>query len=336
MSATLPPESTKTATAPAINPFQSATVATPTGTLNITLTPAPSPKTPFFENPTAWVPIVTLVGVIITIIAGWLKTKMELKAAASEAKIERDQSREQAQLERRHDAEQAHLARITQARREVYLEVVSEVIAAQAALALLTEKDIQKLDVDGDMRGLVTAVAKISLLGEIKTVETSWALMNTINQGLVQLMSMLIPYNERKWEADHHEQKTNFNLSEINRLSDEIRSVRETTNNSEELERLKRSMEFRRVDMETHGEAAIAAKRALLELQEKYADAVRKQALEIGQKVDELVVCIRAELSLPTSLEPFHALRTASYKASQAATDELRATMKNGGNEVPQ
>ncbi|MGI4720754.1 MAG: hypothetical protein ACRYGO_07805 [Janthinobacterium lividum] len=168
MSAPSLPKSAANLTPSAITASQTATVSTPTGILNITLAPASAPKIPFFENPTAWVPIVTLLGVIITIVAGWLKTKMELKAAAKEATIERDQARAQAQLERQHDAEQAHLERITQARREVYLEVVSEMIAAQSALALLPTKDIQKLDVERSMHGLVTAVSKISLFGEIK------------------------------------------------------------------------------------------------------------------------------------------------------------------------
>ncbi|MGI4721278.1 MAG: hypothetical protein ACRYGO_10500 [Janthinobacterium lividum] len=163
----------------------------------------------------------------------------------------------------------------------------------------------------------------------------SWELLNTINQGIFRLMARLIPYNEQKWEVEHHTEKASFQISEVHRLAAEIQYARETSNNAEELERLSKSMEFRRVDMETHGAAAMAARKSLLALQEAYADAVIEESFEIGKKVDELVTCIRAELSLPTSHETLRALREANYAVALAATRELRATLRKNESDTP-
>ncbi len=329
MSAFAPPKDALPPPSPVIAPPESVPVLTPAGTLNITLAPAPTPTISMYENPTSWVAFGTLVGVILTIIFGWLKTKIELKAAADQASLERNHSREEANLDRQHSAEQAQLERITQARRDVYLEVVQEMVAAQSAMALLPTQDIQKLDVESKTRGLIAAVSKVSLFGEIKTVEMSWELLNTLHQGLFRLMAHLVPYNTQKWEVEELDQKTNADIAEIGKLTAEIEVVLETSNDPAELVRLRSLGDSRLADMETHGAAAVAANQSLLKLQEAYGNAAIQEAYEIGQKLDELVVCIRAELALATSLESFRAMRKGGHNVALAALSELRSKLND-------
>lgn len=92
---------------PAKAPFNSVSLplplVPPTGTINITLTPTPAPPISFLENSANLVPMAAFVSVIATIIFGWVKMRIELKASADEATKERNQSREQANLDREHD-----------------------------------------------------------------------------------------------------------------------------------------------------------------------------------------------------------------------------------------
>lgn len=315
-----PSESTPTA-------LQTASIATPTGTLNITLAPAPMVKVPFFENPTAWVPVVTLLGVIITIVASWMKTKMELNFSASQAAIERDQSREQANLERQYHADQAHQERITKARREVYLEVINEMIRAQGAIAKLPMQEVQSLDITTEMRGLIAAVSKVSILGEMKTVEMSRELLTIIHQSMFRMMCLIIPYDEDRRSAEELNTKVQTQISEIQRLDARVKFVLETKGYESELLDLVQQLKFRRADMETYGEAAIAAKKKLLARQSSYSDLMLAEAKPINEKLDEFVTCVRSELSLSTSLDTLRSSRQAMFAAAASSGKELRASL---------
>jgi len=332
MSVSVPSKVAVSSASPVLAAPQSTAVITPTGTLNITLAPTPTPTIPIYQNPTSLVAIATLIGVGLTIYFGWRKTKMELAAASEQATLERNQSREQANLDRQHAAEQAQLERISQARREVYLEVLQEMVAAQSAIALLTTQDIQHLDVESKTRGLIAAVSKVSLFGEIKTVEKSWELLNALHEGLFRLMAHLVPYNTQKWVAENLDQKAKSDIAAINKLNADIQVVLANSKNLAERDRVSKLQESSLADIETRGAEAIAAKIALLRLQEAYSDAVTQEAFKIGKKIDELVMCIRAELALETSLDSFHAMREKAHEAVLAATSELRSKLNEDFN----
>ncbi len=311
----------------AAQPFKLAT--TPTGTLNITLAPATVPPTPLWETPAVLAGGATFVGVLITIAFGAWKMKKELSFTAQQATIERDQSREQANLDRQYQSEQAHQERITKARREVYLEVISEMIKAQTALSLLPMQDIEKLDVGSGFNGLITAVSKVSVLGEMATVVMSRELLTTIHQALFRLLALVVPIHEDKSNVAHHEQKLTAQLAKIEQLAAEIQTVKETSNDQSELQRLRKALEFRNSDMERYGAAMMAAKLTLLDRQKAYGDAVLAETKAIRRKTDELVASIRAELSLTTSLEQLHKTSEEIHTAAIVATKELRESFRD-------
>jgi len=301
----------------------------PTGTLSITLTPTPAPVVPLYENPAVWVPIATILSVVITIWAGWKKTKMELATAAHQASIERDQAREQANLERQHAAEQAHQERITKARREVYLEVISEMIKAQTTLSLLPTQDAEKLDIQSGFNGLIAAVSKVSVLGEMATVVMSRELLTTIHQTLFKLLALIVPLHEQKLDVQFHEKKANEQHEKIDHLATEIQTILETSADPIELARLRKALKYRSADSDRYGAACLAAKLTLLDRQKSYDDTLLSETQFIRQKTDELIASIRAELSLTTSLEELHSTSEAMHMAAVAAVEDLRAGFRN-------
>lgn len=299
---------------------------TPYGTLNITLASATVPPTPLWVTPVVVAGGATFVGVLITIAFGVWKMKKELAFAAQQATIERDQSREQANLDRRYQSDQAHQERITKARREVYLEVIGEMIKAQTTMSLLPTQDIEKLDVGSGFNGLITAVSKVSVLGEMATVLMSRELLTAIHEALFRLLALLVPIHEDKSNMAHHQQKLTAQLAKIEHLATEIQTVKETSNDQSELQRLRKALDFRNADMERYGAASMAAKLTLLARQEAYADEVLAEMKSIRSKTDELIASIREELSLATSLEQLHETSEAMHIAAGVATNELRSS----------
>ena len=258
--------------------------------------------------------------------------KKELAFTAEQSTIERNQSRDQASLDRQYQSEQAHQERITKARREVYLEVISEMVKAQTALVQLPTQDVQKLDVVTSFNGLITAVSKVSILGEMETVVMSRDLLNVIHQSLFRMLARLNPIHEVQMEAQYNEKKVAEHQAAIDRLISEGESILETSKGPDELKRVQNALQSRQAEIEKYGKAAIAAKLELISKHRAYGEEVLAKTLTIRLKVDELVVAIRTELSLPTSLKQLHTTTREMHGLSLTALKELQATLENDRN----
>ncbi len=266
-------------------------------------------------------------GVLITIAFGAWKMGKELAFSAQQATIERDQSREESSLDRKYQAEQAHQERITKARREAYLEVVSEMVKAQTALVQLPTQDIEKLDVVTSFNGLITAVSKVSILGEMETVLMSRDLLNIIHQSLFKLLARLNPIHEVKLETKYNEDKVTEVKASIDRLILEIDDELETSNDRSHIESLRKRLQSRQDSLNRYGEATLAAKLQLISMHRSYGEEVIAETLAIRLKVDELVSSIRSELSLTTSLEQLHATTRKAHDLTQTATKKLQSSL---------
>jgi hypothetical protein len=267
------------------------------------------------------------IGVIATIIFGWKKMKIELKASADQATIERDQSREQANLDRQHDADQAHQERIAKARREVYLELISEMTKAQFTLSMLPAQNIEKLDIQTGFGGLINATSKISILGEMDTVVMSRELLNVIHEALFRVLALLGPMHLHKSEGDTQEMKFAAQTSEIDRLAAEIQSVLEGNNDALRLRGLKRAMEFRLADADKFHKTGLAAKLSYQAALQRYNEAVMGETKIVNRKVNDLIFAIRTELALTTSLELLQTTSDQMHASAVGSLTRLRETL---------
>jgi hypothetical protein len=294
-------------------------VSTPTGTLSITLVPAPTLPISFLDNPANLIPMAAFIGVIVTIIFGWKKMKIELKASADQAKIERDQSRDQASLDRQHDAEQAHQERITKARREVYLELIAEMTKSQIGLGLLPSQEIEKLDVYSSFAGLITATAKISLLGEMETVKRSRELLTAIQETLIRAMVVLIPISGHKDTRRFHESQRVVHQAECARLLPIVNDYARRQFSSKDSADAISNLNHNHAKAEEHGNAAIAAILAFSVANREFHETLMAENIVITKKLDLLVYSMRNELALITSLEELQQSSAAMGEAAKAA-----------------
>jgi hypothetical protein len=162
----------------------SATVALPqsakSDTIAITLTQAPTPTPPLWDNVSFIVGIFTFVGVVLSLWFAHVRMKNELHAANQRADLDRTQTAREAVLDREHDAKLAHQERVTVARRAVYLEVCEEVIKTQEFIGQISVMNPNKFKPGEGTAGLIRAMAKMSILGEMGTVLLGKALLNKL------------------------------------------------------------------------------------------------------------------------------------------------------------
>jgi len=321
-----------------INVASGTQVLTPGGTISLSITPPPATNIPLYANPVLWVAIISLVGVVLTLWQARNRLKRELSAAedrlqkqldaaVDESKIERDQSREQAKLDREHNVEQAHQERITKARREVYLELISEITKARVELSSLPAQEVQDIDVVSRFSGLIAATSKISLLGEMRTVAHSRTLLSTIQETLANVLVLLIPMSRFKDEKKFHEKELprhNEKFREYEVLVEKYKDHYSTDAND-----VRRLFNHHYNKIQEHTDGAIAASRSLIAESRKYNELLVEEMIRILRQADELVHSMRDELNLHTSVEQLSATTEALHQAMKAAVQRMNARLDN-------
>jgi hypothetical protein len=316
-------------------------VGTPMGTLAITLTPPPPAPVPLYGNVVFWVAIISFFGVVLSLwqahnrmtkelFASEDRLRTQLKASADEATIERNQSRDQANLDRQHDTEQAHQERITKARREVYLELISEMTKAQFAISLFPTQDIQKLEIQSGFGGLIIATSKISILGEMPTVTMSRELLTAINESLLRMLVLLVPINDHKDTKKEQEKQLSQQRLEIARVDLEMKAfIDNGTTFSQPYHELQKELNWRHSQVDKHDQAILAANLSFHANHRTYFDAFIDETKTISKKLDELICAIRVELGLVTSLDELRASSTAMHASAQSAMKGLHTSLGN-------
>ena len=300
--------------------------------IHITLAQAPTPTPAWYLGPAA-LPFITLVVAIITIVFGFKKTKMELTAAATEAKTERDLSVEQARLNRQHAADEAHQERITSARREVYLELIGEMTKAQASITALPMQGLDKIDPQAGLGGLLVAASKIGLLGEMRTVVLSRELIVLINQMLVNAMQRVLPLEEQRELGKKHELlgvKWTAEIDQLSGLATDFSSRKVWSSESARVNNQLRTAHGNRVES---AEKVALARSTFNSLYQNYSLALFNESKIIGDKVDELINSMRDELNLTTSLEELRGARIAMQTAAEISLTGLHNTLNQMINE---
>lgn len=300
-----------------------AMVSTPVGTLNINLTQSPSLPVPFLHNPANALPVVAFIGVILTVWFGWRKMKIELAAAADQARQEREHARDEARQDRTHDAKEAHLERLTKARREVYLELVGEMQKAQTALSLLPMQDVDKIDIPAGFGGLITATSKVALLGEMATVRIARELLTSIHEALLRVMARLVPLYELKTTKKFHETERDQHQAEADRMGITVEEYFRRMISSRDSADAKNKMTFHLNQAKEHEAEVLKATIDINDENIRYSFAVLSETKVLSQKLDELIFSIRSELGLETSREELQATSSAMQEAAAAALRKL-------------
>jgi len=310
-------------------------IPTSPGTLSITLTAPPAPSVPLQQNVSLWVAVITLVGVVLSLIAAERRTKKELlasearmrtelAAAARNATIEREQTREQAALDRQHSSERAHQDRITVARRAVYLELIDELTKAHKFMALLAAPNPEEIDPGALLGGFAAAITKMSLLGEMDTVITSREFQIAMHRTLAKAMPMSFQLMMMRNMAEQYREQHEAAQAEVARLSAEIANHIEThKDDTPGLEKMEAAIQESQAKAERHRTDEAAAQMAVFSGQQAYMAMLLEDESEINRKLDDLIYAIRTELGLETSIERLRQSTAEIKSILEATTDDV-------------
>jgi hypothetical protein len=321
--------------------------------LSIALTPSPPPTVQLYENVAILVPAVALLGVVISFWSVWKSLKaaadrtqrelaasedrmrVELNHASAQATLEREQTREQAALDRKHDADEAHRERITTARRAVYLEAIGELVKTQLFLGSLAKQDLTKLDVATGLGGLMTAVAKVGILGEMATVAKSRALISLINQILFKGLATTLPLTKVKQSIAFNEARYSATQFDIERILSAMKNYNEMrVKDQPKFDALQRSFGDQQFAAERYGAESVKARLAFADGEKKYGMELIEEMKIVTSRCDELICAIREELGLDTSLDELRQMTITTQKEMAAAVKELINSVEALGEEA--
>lgn len=310
--------------APAATP-QSVLVATPTITTAIQLMPAPAPRLNWHENPAVIVPVLTFLGVLITVgLAVW-KTNKELKASDNKWKSDRDDAQKKVERDRSHAAEEARKARLITARREVYLELLKEMTAASMSLGGMAFQKGEEIDIQAGFQGFLSAAARVGILGDMITVVKSRELMNMVMKILYKKLPEVIELRAVKFEQNQLQDAKKKQLEK----SEDIKKIMSDLLRSNRLADIgpwSEALDKSEAKALLFGKNVAEYTEAHLQLAKAYQRSILPDTAEIAQKTNELIECIRTELELLTDSEVLKSTTAAMY----ADATESVATVHEG------
>lgn len=308
--------------APGISP-QKALVTTPTSTIAVQLMPAPAPRVNWNENPTILVPILTFIGVLVTVGLGIWKTNKELNTSDTKWNVDREDTRKKVERDREHAAEEARKARLVTARREVYLELVKEMTAASMSLGGLAFQEGDEIDIQGGFQGFLSAVARVGILGDMNTVVTSRELMNMVQKTLYKKLPEIMELRSVKAEQKKFEEAKKRQLEQ----SDGIRKIMTDLLQAKRVEDIKLwsdALDRSNSQAQEFSKEAARYKGGHLLLAKAYQRSILPDTAEIAQKTNELIECIRTELELLTDSEVLKSTTAAMYADAMESIETLQ------------
>lgn len=329
-----------TATVPVTKPVSNVApnptlVSTPTGTISITLTPPPPTPTPLYENVSFWVALITLLGVIASLYSAHRRLKRELQAsedrmkaelsaAATQGAKDREHTRTQAALDREHSAALAHKERITVARRAVYTEAASELVKAQTFLGALASQNMASSDFSTAFGGLIAAVGKITILGEMETVLRGRALLAIIHKALFKCMAITMPLSSQQAIAEYNAEAYKNTQLELKRILAAMTNLNETNNtDAAAFAALGRSFDFQQKNAEKHRLAEAEAQEKLAQGRMEYMHSMLDEAKLITESLDALLCSVRDELGLATSAEQLAQSSAETLELAQTTVEDF-------------
>lgn len=271
----------------------------PTGTTTIQLVLPPQPKLSAFENPAIVVPVITFLGVLITILFGWWKMRQELTASAMQANIDRGEARRRAEADRTHAADQARKDRLTKARREVYLDLIKEMTSSSMALSALPSGEGTVLDIEGGFKGMLSAVNQVAILGEMDTLVKSRELTVLLQKVLFKMMPAIVEMRVIKMEAQGYRKKFEQQSAIMEQMNTLLRN-NVLNGGNVPVGQAKDLHDFAHNAAKGLLDSAFKQEQEHMTKLRKYQKDIMDETGVMVSKTNELITCMREELELET------------------------------------
>ncbi|UHQ18818.1 hypothetical protein LVB87_11560 [Lysobacter sp. KIS68-7] len=233
----------------------------------------------------------------------------------------------------RHDAREKHRDRIFALRKEVYLDLTTQMMSTGAHLGSLAAKDPTSADLSGPLQGTMAALAKVQLIGERESSALASQLAGIYGQALFNLLAAAQPMHDLKIDINVANNMYEQQLAQAQRALAEITAENESGDpNPARMKVLRHNFEHYREAYEKYGEDRNSSWEAYNALQKVFMRATMAETTRIGEMQVRLTAAFRNEIGLDADL----AALLLSAKASQAqmakAADEMLTLLEESNH----
>jgi hypothetical protein len=283
----------------------------------------------------AFVGIMTLFGVGITLWVNRAGLLKQLRASEDEAQRNRDftvrqasedreHSRKEAAIDRENSASQEHVARLMEMRKVLYQKLIEEHQKAVALIASLPTVPITEISAaPTKLLGYAAAAQKTMLISEVSTSRAATDAHAKVNEFLFSMFPRLIPLAIAQTDIDEAAKRLASNREQLALLNAEFGTV--TPENISNWGRFKFNSDKLSTDFERLAglqQAAHANRNALLA---EYQDSLMSQLHDVHRPFASFLALARTELGLPGGAEELRLQTEEMFARASAAMAKFKA-----------
>lgn len=202
-----------------------------------------------------------------------------------------------------HDADEKLKDRLGALRKEVYLQLYSDITAIQGHLGALSSKDPTSPEFAAPVQAVNTQLAKVQLVGGPEVMEHAGELTALFTESLFNLMVAAKPLHELRTDISIADKFYNQNIQEAQRINGEMVALNESGRpDPARMAALQRSFDNFREQYTQFGNERDDAWDKYNASQSDFVDAVKRQIERVGPTQAKLMAAIKNEIGVNTDV----------------------------------
>lgn len=207
-------------------------------------------------------------------------------------------------MQLQHDAAEKLKDRLGVLRKEVYLQLYSDITALQAHLGILSAKDPTSPEFGVPVQVVIAQLARVQLVGGSEVMKHADELSASFTESLFRLMLAAKPMHELKFEIATADQFYNQNMQEVQRINAEMMAQNESGHpDSARMAALQRSFEHSRGQYNMYRQERDQAWENYNALHVQFVGAVKAQVELMEPAQARLMAALKNEIGVPTDVK---------------------------------
>lgn len=202
-----------------------------------------------------------------------------------------------------HDAIEKLKDRLGVLRKEVYLQLYSDIAAMQGHLGALSSKDPTSPEFGSPVQTVNAQLAKVQLVGSDEVMKHASELQALYTESLFALMIAAKPLHELRTDIGLSDQFYNQYLQEAQRVTNQITTLNETGRpDPVTIMALQRSFDSFRAQYTNHANERSASWDAYNASQSDFVDVVKEQIARVAPTQAALMAALKNEIGVKTDV----------------------------------
>lgn len=229
-------------------------------------------------------------------------------------------------MQLQHDSTEKLKDRLSTLRKEVYLQLYSDVTVLQGHLGALSTKDPTSPEFGAPIQAVIAQLARVQLVGGAEVMEQASELSAAFTESLFHLMVAAKPMHGLRTDIALADQFYNQDMQEAQRINAEMVTENESGHpNPSRVAALQRSLKTFRASYEQHREERDEAWQRYNASQGGFLDVVKAQIHRLAPRQAKLMAALKNEIGVPTEVSDLMARIDATEKRMEAALQNVQS-----------